>query len=84
MATKQAYIRMKIDPEMKEASERILHQLGLSTTEAIRLFLTQVTLQHGLPFEITLPEHQDDDDDNEDLLLPTSMRQAALDTCYDD
>jgi DNA-damage-inducible protein J len=82
MATKQAYIRMKIDPEMKEASERIFHQLGLSTTEAVRLFLTQVTLRNGLPFEVTLPDYQDDD--NEDLLLPTSMRQAALDTCYDD
>ncbi|MBN2267736.1 MAG: type II toxin-antitoxin system RelB/DinJ family antitoxin [Candidatus Babeliaceae bacterium] len=82
MATKQAYIRMKIDPEMKETSERILHQLGLSTTEAIRLFLTQVMLQNGLPFEVTLPDYQDDD--HEDLLLPTSLRQAALDTCYDD
>lgn len=80
MATKHAYIRARIDPEVKEASERILHQLGLSTTEAIRLFLAQVTLRHGLPFDVTLPEQ----DDNDDLLLPAQMRQAALDTCYDD
>ena len=82
MATKQAYIRIRIDPEVKEASERIFQQLGLSTTEAIRLFLAQVTLRHGLPFEVRLPKH--DEDDNEDLLLPTPMRQAALDACYDD
>ncbi len=79
MATKQTYIRLRIDPEVKEASERILHQLGLSTTEAIRLFLAQVTLRHGLPFDVTLPDH-----DDEDLVLPTRMRQAALDACYDD
>ena len=66
---------------MKEASERIFHQLGISTTEAIRLFLAQVTLRHGLPFDVTLPHH---DQDEEELLLPTSMRQAALDACYDD
>lgn len=82
MATKQAYIRTRIDPEVKEASEHILHQLGLSTTEAIRLFLAQVTLHNGLPFDVSLPEP--DEQDNEDLLLPTPMRQAALDACYDD
>lgn len=81
MATKQTYIRTRIDPEIKEASERIFHQLGLSTTEAIRLFLAQVTLRNGLPFEVALP---DEEEDNEDLLLPTSMRQAALNACYDD
>ena len=82
MATKQTYIRTRVDPEMKEASERIFHQLGLSTTEAIRLFLAQVTLRHGLPFEVILPHH--DQDEEEDLLLPTPKRQAALDACYDD
>lgn len=82
MTTKPAYIRMRIDPDVKEASERILQQLGLSTTEAIRLFLTQVTLHHGLPFDVTLPD--DTEENNEDLLLPTPMRRAALDVCYDE
>lgn len=79
MATKPAYIRARIDPEVKEASECILHQLGLSTTEAIRLFWAQVTLYEGLPFDVSLPEK---DEDDEDLLLPAQMRQAALDACY--
>ena len=83
MATKHAYIRTRIDPEVKEASERILNQLGLSTTEAIRLFLAQVTLHKGLPFEVALPTY-DEEDESDDLLLPAHMRQAALDACYDD
>ena len=82
MATKHAYIRTRIDLEIKEASERIWHQLGLSTTEAIRLFLAQVTLHNGLPFDVTLPSPAEEE--NEDLLLPAHMRQAALDACYDD
>ncbi len=84
MATKHAYIRTRIDPEVKETSEQILHQLGLSTTEAIRLFLAQVTLRKGLPFEVALPEHDDEEEDDDDLLRPAHMRQAALDACYDD
>jgi DNA-damage-inducible protein J len=82
MATKYTYIRTRVDPEVKEASERILNQLGLSTTEAIRLFLAQVTLRHGLPFDVTLPDQ--DAGENDDLLVSSHMRQAALDTCYDD
>jgi DNA-damage-inducible protein J len=81
MSTKQAYIRTRIDPEVKAASDRILQQLGLTTPEAIRLFLTQVVLREGLPFRVELqpPQHE-----NEDLLLPAPMRQAALDVVYDD
>lgn len=78
---KSTSIRVRLDDDLKEESERILHQLGLTTTEAIRLFLTQVRLRHGLPFRVELrmpPEN------NEDILLPTPMRQAALDSVYDD
>ena len=81
MSTKHTYIRTRIDPEVKEASDRILHQLGLTTPEAIRLFLTQVVLREGLPFRVELQTQRLD---NEDLLLPASMRQAALDVVYDD
>lgn len=30
-------------------------RLGLSPTEAIRLFYKQVALQHGLPFAVKMP-----------------------------
>ena len=80
MATKHAYIRASIEPELKEASERIFQQLGLTTTEAIRLFLAQVALRGGLPFRVELPSNADEDD----LLLPSEMRQTALDVVYED
>ena len=80
MATKHAYIRTSIDPELKEISERIFQQLGLTTTEAIRIFLAQVALRGGLPFRVELPSNTHEDD----LLLPTEMRQAALDAVYED
>jgi DNA-damage-inducible protein J len=79
---KQAYIRTRIDQTLKEETEQILHHLGLTTTEAIRLFFIQVKLHGGLPFRIELPSQ--DERTNDDLLLPTNMRQAALDAVYDD
>lgn len=52
---KTAAVHSRIQPEIKEQAESILHRLGLSPTEAIRIFYTQITLKRGLPFEVTIP-----------------------------
>lgn len=78
---KQAYIRTSIDAHVKDEADHIFHELGLTTSEAIRLFLMQVKLHGGLPFRIELPHLIED---NSDILLPQHMRQSALDTIYDD
>ncbi len=55
MAEKSATVRARLEPGLKEDAEMILEQLGISTTEAIRLFFKQVQLQRGLPFNLKLP-----------------------------
>jgi DNA-damage-inducible protein J len=75
---KDTYVRARISPELKEESEVILESLGLSTAEAIRLFLAQVKINKGLPFKISLIP------DNDDLLASPQMRQQTLDSFYDD
>ncbi len=52
---KTAADRNWIDREIKDRAENILLRLGLSPTEAIRIFYTQITLRNGLPFEVELP-----------------------------
>ena len=81
MSTKDSYVRARVDSRLKRDTERILARLGLSTTEAIRLFLVQVRLQKGLPFRVGLNHGAQQ---NGDILLPAGMRQAALDSLYDD
>lgn len=81
MAIREAVVRARIDQKLKDDSESILRQLGLSTTEAIRMFFTQITLQRGLPFAVTL---QPDSEANSDLLLPRAKRQAAMDALDED
>ena len=49
-------IQMRIEPEFKSDVENILNQLGISTTDAIQMFLRQVVLRGGLPFEVKLPQ----------------------------
>jgi len=48
-------IHARIDPALKRSAERIFDRLGVSTTEAIRLFLKQVELHRGLPFAVSIP-----------------------------
>ena len=55
---KTATINTRIDPLLKEMAENILHKVGLSAAEAVRLFYTQICLHKGLPFEAKIPNKQ--------------------------
>ena len=54
--TSNVYVRL--EPSVKEQSEAILNQLGMPMSNAIVLFLQQVILQRGLPFEVKLPNEK--------------------------
>lgn len=51
-------IHARIDPRLKKAAESVFSKIGLSTTEAIRLFLKQVELHRGLPFPVVMPNEE--------------------------
>jgi DNA-damage-inducible protein J len=48
-------ITARVDPGLKRATEKILKDLGLTTSQAITLFFNQVALRQGLPFAVALP-----------------------------
>ena len=48
-------IRARISPDLKAEAERILDQIGLSPSDAIRMFYKQITMRNGLPFEASIP-----------------------------
>jgi len=51
-------LHIRIDPEIQKKAEKVLRKLGMSIPDAITIFLNQVGLRGGLPFEVTLPEEQ--------------------------
>ncbi len=53
--SKTATIQARINPELKKKAQKILNTLNLSMSEAISLYLTQVTLHRGIPFDIKIP-----------------------------
>jgi DNA-damage-inducible protein J len=52
---KTATIQARINPELKRRVQKILNSLNLTMSEAISLYLTQVTLHRGIPFDIKIP-----------------------------
>ncbi len=52
---KSATIQARIDPGVKKKAQRIFRKLNISMSEAISIFLTQVSLNKGIPFEIRIP-----------------------------
>ena len=52
---KSAIIHARIEPQIKRQAEGVLHELGLSPTEAIRIFYRLITLRRGLPFAVAVP-----------------------------
>jgi len=52
---KEATVRARLEPHLKSETERLLHQLGLTASQAISIFYRQILLRHGLPFDVAIP-----------------------------
>ncbi len=53
--SKTGYITARVEPKLKASAGRVLSKVGVSTSDAITMFLRQVVLQDGLPFEVRVP-----------------------------
>lgn len=53
--SKSATVHARIEPETKKKAEGVLKKLGISPTEAIRIFYKQICLRGGLPFPVLIP-----------------------------
>ena len=49
---------MKLDVEAKQKAKEIFKELGLTMGEAVYIFLHQVALHKGLPFEVKIPNEE--------------------------
>ena len=61
-------VHTRVKPEIKEKADSIFSSIGLTTSQAISLFLTAVITRNGIPFELVGPEEED-----EDLKFATSI-----------
>jgi DNA-damage-inducible protein J len=56
--SKTQTVRARVEPKLKRSAEAVFKKMGLSSSQAITLFLTQVKLQKGLPFAMNIPNKE--------------------------
>ncbi len=54
-ATRTANVFTRVDPDTKEQAEAILNQLGIPMSNAIGMFLKQIVMHRGIPFDMKIP-----------------------------
>ena len=52
---KTAVLHTRIAPTLKTQAETVFEQIGLSSSDAIRIFFKQVILRKGIPFDVAIP-----------------------------
>jgi DNA-damage-inducible protein J len=85
---KTATIHMRVEPELKQDVENILRELGLTTSEAINMFLRQVSARRGIPFDVRIP-NAETREAMEELKMPRNLKsydsfEALLEEVKDD
>ena len=55
---KSSTITLRVERDLKADSEQIFRRLGLTTTEAIKIFLSAVRNRGGIPFPVQLDERR--------------------------
>lgn len=64
-------INFRIDDGLKSQADYILDRIGISMSSALNIFVRQLILHHGIPFEVRIPD--------ESLSSPARIRQAMAD-----
>ena len=54
--SKSSSVYTRVEPELKNQAEQVLSRLGMPMANAINLFLHQVVLHKGLPFDVKIPQ----------------------------
>lgn len=56
MATKNATILARVEPEVKEQAEEILSKLGVPASVVINMLYKQIIMTKSIPFPLALPK----------------------------
>jgi len=52
---KTEQVNVRIEPRIKKAAEAVFNELGLTPSQAVKMFYRQAALQQALPFTVSIP-----------------------------
>lgn len=57
---KTTNINIRTEPELKKRIEALFSQFGITTSDAVNIFFHQSLMQGGLPFQMRIPEFNEE------------------------
>lgn len=70
-------IQVRVDTETKKQVDRILGKLGLSMSQAIKLYLNKLILKKGIPFDVTVTDTYEKSEDGYPDFTPEEWNRIA-------
>jgi DNA-damage-inducible protein J len=74
---KSATINARIELPLKIEVDKILKQMGITTTQAITMFYNQIKNSRGIPFELRIP-NEETVEAMKDSLADKNMERVTL------
>jgi addiction module RelB/DinJ family antitoxin len=62
---KTSLIQVRLDNETKSSVERVLDSLGITTSQAVLMYLKQIVLKQKIPLDISVGKNFDDSNMNQ-------------------
>ncbi|MBS0359536.1 MAG: type II toxin-antitoxin system RelB/DinJ family antitoxin [Proteobacteria bacterium] len=56
--SRTAYIRARVEPELKKSAEQILKDLGITASQAVTMLYKCIQRKHGWPLELKIPNEE--------------------------
>jgi len=79
-----AVIQTRVDAKLKVEADSFFQSIGLDTTSAIRMFLSQTLIQQKIPFEIVSKESVDRKNAWNNFMQMQSQASAAAGMSLDE
>jgi DNA-damage-inducible protein J len=79
---KTVMVTARVNPDLKTSTGKILRELGISTTEAINMFFTQINQRQGIPFSVEIPNAETAKALDDSLAGIDMHRVSSIDQLY--
>ena len=86
MAAQTSMLHIRVDDDIKEQATEALTGMGLSVSDAVRMFLHRVVIDQAFPLELKVPNAQTRAamDESRAMMAKRRARFACADELFDD
>jgi DNA-damage-inducible protein J len=56
--TKSAFVRARVEPDLKHKAEEIMHQLGIKPTQAVTMLYEWIAREQEWPLKLKIPNEK--------------------------